>query len=837
MPNFVSAPAKPESIITGENWRITVLTPCLLRLEWDRNNQFFDAQTQVVVNRDFPTPEFSVQRVGKGIRLSTESLLLEYDGEAFSSQGLFVKLKSKAGVVYGSQWRFGDPTPVDSHFGNLGGTARTLDMANGEIPLEPGMLSRAGFSILDDSHSLGITVDGWVAPRQEFFAQASQQASQQTGQANEPVAPPAITSANPSVTPSASPSGHHDLYFFGYGNDFHRTLADYFVLTGASPLIPRFALGNWWSRFWHYSEDEYLQLMSRFQKEGVPLSVAVLDMDWHLVDVDPAIGSGWTGYTWNHDLFPDPQRFLAQLHAQNLAVTLNVHPADGIRRHEQQYREVAKYVGQNPDTGEPVDFNIASQRFMQAYFNLVHHQLEDQGVDFWWIDWQQGDTSAQKGLDPLWMLNFLHYRDSQRQIDARPFKQPLILSRYSGPGSHRFPLGFSGDTFNNWESLEFQPYFTSTAANIGYFWWSHDIGGHGFASRDFELSTRWLQFGVFSPINRLHSTMSPFLGKEPWAFPQPYREVQKNYLRLRHALIPYLYTQMWRSHQDSVAPIRPIYHDYPDRWQAYKFRNSYFYGDLLVAPITNRANPSVHLAKTTAWIPDGTWQDLFTGYTYHGPALQAFYRPLGQLPVLVPQGRIIPLAPPEIGANPHPETLALWVYLDENNQAYGRIIEEIGNMFAGDAPACLDIHATFHDGNLDLNFQADNLPPQFAKRKIVVYLPQLAGEGGVATSLPPSEFSYQPLCYQVEAVNVSGATVSFYNLRHESRAPQDAAFALLDNAECRIADKETIWNLVQRHSWDGWRNLPRFSAELLSEDIDPTLQAAVHECVLGTIGV
>ena len=87
--------------------------------------------------------------------------------------------------------------------------------------------------------------------------------------------------------------------------------------------------------------------------------------------------------------------------------------------------------------------------------------MEDAGVDFWWIDWQQGLASREPGLDPLWALNHFHYLDN-----ARGGKRPLVLSRYAGPGSHRYPIGFSGDTVTSWESLDFQPYFTSTAANL-----------------------------------------------------------------------------------------------------------------------------------------------------------------------------------------------------------------------------------------------------------------------------------------------------------------------------------------------------------------------------------
>lgn len=136
------------------------------------------------------------------------------------------------------------------------------------------------------------------------------------------------------------------------------------------------------------------------------------------------------------------------------------------------------------------------------------------GVDFWWIDWQQGTKSKMKGLDPLWLLNHYHMLDINRDGN-----NSVILSRYAGMGSHRYPLGFSGDTVVCWKSLDFQPYFTALASNAGYTWWSHDIGGHMFGKGDNELYLRWLQFGVFSPINRLHSS-NKGMSKEPWNYPQ-----------------------------------------------------------------------------------------------------------------------------------------------------------------------------------------------------------------------------------------------------------------------------------------------------------------------------
>mgnify|MGYP002230016051 FL=1 len=148
--------------------------------------------------------------------------------------------------------------------------------------------------------------------------------------------------------------------------------------------------GNWWSRYHKYTEQEYKELMERFEREQIPFSVAVIDMDWHLVDIDPKYGSGWTGYTWNREFFPDPKEFMDWLHKRNMKITLNVHPADGVRAYEQAYERVAKRMGIDPDSQEPVQFDVTDRHFLEVYFEELHHPLEEKGVDFWWLDWQQG---------------------------------------------------------------------------------------------------------------------------------------------------------------------------------------------------------------------------------------------------------------------------------------------------------------------------------------------------------------------------------------------------------------------------------------------------------------
>lgn len=189
--------------------------------------------------------------------------------------------------------------------------------------------------------------------------------------------------------------------------------------------------------------------------------------------------SGWTGYSWDTGLIPNPQKLLKELHERKLKVPVNDHPADGIASYEDKYEEVCRAVGQYPKPKDPVPFNITSKAYVEAYFDIVIRKLEDDGVDFIWQDWQQGSFSSVSGIDPLWPLNHFHFLNS-----ARDDKRPFIFSRFAGPGSHRYPIGFSGDAVVTWESLEFQPEFTASASNIGFGWWSNGNCQYKVASRD-----------------------------------------------------------------------------------------------------------------------------------------------------------------------------------------------------------------------------------------------------------------------------------------------------------------------------------------------------------------
>ena len=619
----------PDTTLQGEHWRIGLITESLIRLEWSDSGEFEDRATLMAVDRAF-LPSGAVdyttgERDGMLV-VETPALRLTYDRKPFSKEGLTIVVKGVPDSQFNT-WHYGDDPK-----GNLGGTARTLDEADGAIPLGQGVISRDGWAVLDDSAS-------------NVFVTADADGNLPDGV----VAYGGI---------GVAPRDHRetDIYFFGYGRRYREAVHDFQKLSGPAPLLPRFALGNWWSRYYRYSEEEYLDLMDRFKREGIPFTTSVIDMDWHLVDdVDPKYGSGWTGYTWNPKLFPDPKRFLDGLHERGLRTTVNIHPRDGIRAFEKPYAKAAATVGVDAEAQEPVEFDLTNPKFVQAYFDM-HHDLEADGIDFWWIDWQQGGVTRQPGLDPLWVLNHMHYCDS-----ARDGRWPLTFSRFAGPGSQRYPVGFSGDTVITWKSLKFQPYFTSTASNIGYGWWSHDIGGHMFGYRDEELEARWYQLGAFSPINRLHSSCSPFSGKEPWNFHEPVRSAMVDVLRLRQALMPYLYTMNWRAAVDGDPIVEPMYWANPNLGESYEVPDEFRFGtELVVAPVVDPMDKASMRGKADAWLPQGDWFDFFDGrrYTAADPAGRrlAVWRTIDRIPVFAKAGGIVPMQSDPLSdmtVNPH----------------------------------------------------------------------------------------------------------------------------------------------------------------------------------------
>ena len=587
--------ANPEAIVQGENYRFTLLSDCFIRMEYNEEGVFEDRPSQVIWHRDLEVPVFTLEEVDGLLTIRTDKIVLKYEmGAPFSRSSLMIK--AVTAVNHGTGvYRYGfEP------LGNLGGTYRTLDEADGAVPLDDGLFTDEGYSIIDDGKSLVFNEDGWFETRDQ---------------------------------------GVVDVYYFGYGSDYIRGLEDFYKVSGKTPLLPRYALGNWWSRYWEYSDTELDDLLNTFAEKNIPLSVCIIDMDWHKVHIHEKYGHGWTGYSWNKELFKDPKAYIESLHARGIRTALNLHPALGIRGHEDCYEEFGRFMGVDVANEEMIAFDPVDPKFMDGYFRYAHHPHEAMGVDFWWMDWQQGNNTKMEGVDPLYLLNHYHFMDHGRKEERRPFN----FSRWSGLGSHRYPIGFSGDTVVSWASLRFQPEFTMTAANVGYGWWSHDIGGHMEGLEDDELYIRWIQYGVFSPIMRLHTTKNYYSKREPWRHGIEAEQIATDYMQLRHELLPYLYA-MNKYHAEGGMPlVTPMAYHYPGNHKAGTLKDQYMFGtELMVAPFVAPMDEKLLASKRQVWFPQGTWFDWTTGERFTGEGTILVYGDLSHIPAYAKAGAIIP---------------------------------------------------------------------------------------------------------------------------------------------------------------------------------------------------
>ena len=616
------------STLCAQTWqdgkaRFTVITDGVIRMEWNQEGQFTDEASFLRSETNLPATSCKVKETKSQVQITTKTLLLTYKKGTgkFTKDNLSIKYLTPFGdgKKKGFTWHPGDlPT------GNLMGTYRTLDGYDGdkywawerkgdgkEIPLEPGLLATCGWTLLDDSD--GLLFDG--DPNSADAAKPLAWVKQRVGE-------------------------RQDWIFMGYGHDYKQALKDYTVFAGKVPLPPRYAFGYWWSRYWAYSDAELRQLVKDFKQYDIPLDVFVIDMDWHWTEEGKG---GWTGYTWNKRLFPEPAKFLSFLRKNDLHITMNLHPADGVPAYEAEYPALAREIGFDASTGKTIPWESSNRRFMQGYYDKMLRPLEKEGVDFWWLDWQQGlfDTKIPQ-LSNTWWLNYCTFMDMKRN---RPDVRPMLYHRWGGIGNHRYQVGFSGDTYSTWASLDYQVYFNSTSSNVLYGYWSHDLGGHMFVNNgdklDPELYIRWMQFGAFSPIMRSHSTKDAAMQKEPWNQGTERMNILHDLIRQRYALVPYIYTMARQTYETGLCLCRPMYYDYPESAEAYTMKNEYMFGDrILVHPVTKPMQDE--RSQQTTWLPEGEWYEWSTGTMLKGgQKVDRTFR-LDEIPVYVKAASILP---------------------------------------------------------------------------------------------------------------------------------------------------------------------------------------------------
>jgi len=638
-----AAPAQAAPVREGD-LRIEVLTPSLLRIEYAPGGRFEDRRTLTTDGRLPSRARFtsSVRGADRVIRTSRVTLQIRRGAGPIGAGDVRVQVgKASLAPAPGP-----NPRP-------LGGWRRSLDHVSGPVPLHEGMLSRAGWYLLDDSATALITPEGF-APR-----------------------------------PAAPEGGYQDLYLFAYGSDYARGLRDLRTLTGPAPLLPRKAFGVWFSRWWPYGDADWRALVARFREEHVPLDTLSIDTDFKAVHdatgaqlASSVVGApggnySWNAWDWNRALYPDPAGFFRWADEQGIEVGLNLHPS--ISSGDPRFAETQQRAGgglvEDPDCrvvqadpgGTCMVFDLAQRAHLDAYFAL-HEPFERDGVDFWWLDWCCDGTRADApGLTPDTWLNRQYFLRQRARGSRWPAFQRMGASLQLGFGGnggtgafaeHRYTLQFTGDSCATWEFLGFASQFTAAAASIGLPYVSHDIGTffsqspQGICSKEAspylaasqnslapEMYVRWVQFGAVQPLERLHSHHGKRL---PWEYEEPARSIAADFLRLRESLVPQLYTLAREARDTGTTIVRPLYLTWPGEDPAYEHPSQYTLGrDLLVAPVAVPGDP----AQVEVWFPPGTWVDWFTGERHRGPGTKTLSVPLSRMPLFVRAGAIVTTQP------------------------------------------------------------------------------------------------------------------------------------------------------------------------------------------------
>lgn len=588
--DYEKAKAIETNIIKGENYRFTVLSERLIRMEYSKDGVFEDRPTELVWYRNMPKVNFQVKQDKHYLEITTSYFRLTYKknkpfygGKINSMSNLRVELLNSDKI-----WYYGHP-----EVRNYGAPGISLDDSKGKLKLKKGLYSVDGFASIDDSKNNIFGEHGEIIKRDN--------------------------------------TDNIDLYLFMYLKDFAYCLKDYYMITGSPALIPRYALGNWWSRNVDYDDRSLKDLIDNFENHDIPLSVILLDKDWHnRIYNEKKIDSG---FTWDNSKFSNPAGMIKYMHTKGIRLGLNINPIDGLYPVDDRFDQVERNLEKNEQGYIP--FNVYDSKTIDVYLNLLIHPLDEMSVDFYWTD-----NDDAKKIQELFLLNHYQFYDMKRNYDRRP----MILSRNTLVAPHRYPVLYSGKTIVSWDTLKMIPIHNASATNIGVSFWSHDIGGFYKGVEDNELYTRYVQLGVFSPILKFGSEKGKYYKREPWRWGIKTHKIVRDYLTLRHRLIPYIYAESYKYHKYGMPLIMPIYYKFPEMYDDENYRNGYYFGtEFFISPIIKKKDYVMNRSIHKFFLPDGMWYDFVTGKKFPGgKEYISFFRD-EDYPVFAKAGSIITL--------------------------------------------------------------------------------------------------------------------------------------------------------------------------------------------------
>lgn len=421
---------------------------------------------------------------------------------------------------------------------------------------------------------------------------------------------------------------------------------------GYQPLVPRWLLGNISSRMGYHSQGQVEEVVRRFHTGQVPLDAVVLDLYWFGKTLKGTLGA----MQWYKDSFPDGPGMIRRLGQQGVKTILISEPF--ILKNSRTYDEVIR-LGIEGKTKEGCPylfdfyfgntvlldiFNPGAKTWLWSFYR----KYTDQGVAGWWGDLGEpevhpGDLYHCNGIAGEVHNLFGHewaktiFEGYRRDY---PLRRPVILMRSGFVGTQRYGIiPWSGDVNRTWGGLQSQVEIATTMSLMGLPYMHSDLGGFAGNYKDAELYTRWLQYGVFQPVFRTHAQEE--VPPECIYWDQQTLDIARRFIRLRYALLPYIYTLAFKNSIEGSPLMRPLFYQENDP-ALFNRTDSYYWGDhFLVRPIIRPGIDEVSID-----LPSGTWIDFWTEEVFAGG--QTVERPVDirTIPVFVRAGAFIPMVDP-----------------------------------------------------------------------------------------------------------------------------------------------------------------------------------------------
>ncbi len=504
------------------------------------------------------------------------------------------------------------------------------------------------------------------------------------------------------------------------GNDWYDLIDQYTELTGKQPLPPRWAFGNFSSRFGYHSEKEVRETVDKFIQDSIPLDAIIIDIYWFGKEIKGEMGN----LLWYRDSFPTPKKMIADFKEKGVETILVTEPF--ILTTSKRWDEAVKEQILCTDTaGNPFrfDFYFGNTGLIDLYkpeakswFWDIYKNLTSDGVAGWWGDLGEPEVHPSALQHVNASADEVHnvYGHSWAELIAEGYKKdfpdvrPFILMRAGSAGSQRFGLiPWSGDVSRSWGGLKPQTEIALQMGMQGIGYMHSDLGGFAGDLDDTELYTRWLQYGVFQPIYRPHAQEE--VASEPVFKDKKTKNLAKQSIKLRYSLMPYNYTLAFENNQSGTPLMRPLLFEEPQNKKLITNSKTYFWGnDFLVSPITEAGIQSkeVYFPKASVWF------DFFTGKKYNGGKTYEIKTAENYIPVFVRAGAFIPMVNPMQSTKYYAtKELFLHYYFDESvKKSSGKMYDDDGktpNAFEKGEYELMAFTSKLASGEFSINFSSN----------------------------------------------------------------------------------------------------------------------------------